>query len=144
MRIAHHAPLWRRLLAWIYDALVVLAILFVGSFLVLPLTGGMAVGAGNLPYQLWLLLLVALYFLLSWRYGGQTLGMRSWRLQLTDPVGQRPATMALLRRLLVGGLLGVPLLGYLSCPFRADRQALHDLWSGTVTVQLAEGPGPRA
>jgi uncharacterized RDD family membrane protein YckC len=138
MRIAHHAPLWRRLLAWIYDALVVLAILFVGSFLVLPLTGGQAVGAGNLGYQLWLLLLVALYFLLSWRYGGQTLGMRAWRLRLTDPAGQRPATPTLLRRLLFGGLLGVPLIGYLSCIFRSDRQAMHDLFSGTLVVQMIE------
>ncbi len=137
MRIAHHAPLWRRLLAWIYDALVVLAILFVGSFLVLPLTGGDAVAAGNPLYQLWLLLLVAAYFLISWRHGGQTLGMRAWSLRLTDPTGQRPAMPALMRRLVLGGLLGMPLIGYLSCPFRTDRQALHDLWSGTVTVLLA-------
>ena len=138
MRIAHHAPLWRRLLAWIYDALVVLAILFVGSFVVLPLTGGNAVAAGNPLYQLWLLLLVAAYFLVSWRHGGQTLGMRAWRLQLADPGGQRPGMTQLLRRLALGALLGLPLIGYLSCPFRADRQALHDLWSGTVTVQLAK------
>lgn len=138
MRIAHHAPLWRRLLAWIYDALVVLAILFVGSFVVLPLTDGNAVAAGNPLYQLWLLLLVAAYFLVSWRHGGQTLGMRAWRLQLADPSGQRPGTSRLLRRLALGGLLGLPLIGYLSCLFRADRQALHDLWSGTVTVQLAK------
>lgn len=138
MRIAHHAPLWRRLLAWVYDALVVLAIAFVGSFLVLPLTGGQAVPAGQPLYQLWLLLLVAAYFWVSWRFGGQTLGMRAWRLTVTAPDGGRPSSPALLHRLLFGGLLGLPLLGYLSCPLRSDRQALHDLASRTRTVVLSK------
>lgn len=138
MHDSRHAPLWRRLLAWIYDALVVLAIVFVGSFAILPLTGGQAVAAGNHLYQAWLLLLVAIYFWLSWRFGGQTLGMRAWRLRVTASDGRPAGNQALLQRLFFGGLLGVPLLGYLSCLVRSDRQALHDLVSATRTVVLTK------
>ncbi|MCB1635071.1 MAG: RDD family protein [Xanthomonadales bacterium] len=134
---SRHAPLWRRLLAWVYDALVALAIAFVGSFAVLPLTGGRAVPAGNHLYQLWLLLLLAAYFWLSWRFGGQTLGMRAWRLRVTAADGGRPSSGALCWRLLFGGLLGLPLVGYLSSLVRSDRQALHDLASRTATRLLA-------
>ena len=76
-----------------------LAIAFVGSFAVLPLTGGRAVPAGNHLYQLWLLLLLAAYFWLSWRFGGQTLGMRAWRLRVTASDGRPAGNQALLQRL---------------------------------------------
>jgi uncharacterized RDD family membrane protein YckC len=72
-----------------YDALIVLALLMVGTAALLPLTGGEAVDArGNLWYQLYLLAIVVGFFTGFWARGGQTLGMRAWRLKLERENGE--------------------------------------------------------
>ncbi|WP_156303107.1 hypothetical protein [Methylogaea oryzae] len=41
------AGFWRRLAALAYDALIQLALFFIGTALLLPLTGGQALAPGN-------------------------------------------------------------------------------------------------
>lgn len=93
-----------------------------------------------LQWLLWLCcwVITGLYAVLSWRRGGQTLGMRPWRLQVLDLAGNVPATRALWRRyavasvsLLLGGL------GFWWAWIDRDRLTWHDRASGT---RLARWP----
>lgn len=59
-----------------------------------------------LQWLLWAVCWVisGVYAVASWRRGGQTLGMRPWRLQLEAIAGGRPSPAALWRRYAVGTL----------------------------------------
>lgn len=76
------AGLLRRLAALFYDALLLAAVLLIASALTLPLTGGEAVQAGNPFFSTYILLVTFLFFAWFWTHGGQTLGMRAWRLRV--------------------------------------------------------------
>lgn len=82
------AGLLRRLAAVVYDCLLLLAVLFLGTLALLPLTGGEAItptteGPGvYLAYRAYLALLALGYFGLSWTRSGQTLGMMAWNIRL--------------------------------------------------------------
>lgn len=86
------APLWRRLAAAIYDGLLLIALWMVTLLLIcLPLNSALGLKPGNAMNR-GLLLAVGLgFFVWFWTRGGQTLGMRAWRLQV------RRADGALLR-----------------------------------------------
>ncbi len=74
--------LGRRFAAIGYDALLLTAVLFVGTAVWLPFTDGEAIRAGDVWYTAYLVALSFGYFGWFWTHGGQTLGMRSWRLRL--------------------------------------------------------------
>ncbi|HRF84692.1 MAG TPA: RDD family protein [Pseudoxanthomonas sp.] len=78
-----------------------------------------------------------LYATLSWRRGGQTLGMRPWRLKLIATHGGAPGWKALWLRFAVGLLsLLAGGLGFWWAWFDRDRLAWHDRASGTRLVRV--------
>ena len=81
------AGLFRRLAVLVYDALMLLAVLFLATALALPLTQGEAVDPQHPLFQLYLLAAAFLYFGWFWTHGGQTVAMRAWRLRLRDAAG---------------------------------------------------------
>ncbi|MGE0031848.1 MAG: RDD family protein [Steroidobacteraceae bacterium] len=89
------AGLFRRLAAMIYDLLLMVALWFIATFAMLPLTGGEAIltsshGLLGHFYHALLLLLAVAYFGLCWTRGGQTLGMKAWRIRLETTDGRPP------------------------------------------------------
>lgn len=76
------APLYRRLFAMLYDGLLLLAVLFIASAIPLIFTGGEAIEGHNLLLTGYFLLICFGFFGWFWTHGGQTLGMRAWRLQV--------------------------------------------------------------
>lgn len=82
------APRWRRFAALGYDLLATLAVLMVTVMACLLVTGG-RLDHGAAWYRLTLLAATGTYFVVSWIRGGQTLGMRPWRIRLTDRGGGR-------------------------------------------------------
>lgn len=101
------AGILRRLGALLYDALLLLALLFVATLPWLPLTGGEAVttqasGWVAQLYRGWLLLVAFGYFGLSWTRGGQTLGMRAWRIAVERADGGAPGWLDALVRFTLG------------------------------------------
>lgn len=122
----------RRLAAATYDALLLFALLMLGSYLVLPFTHGEAVVAGSWGYRLYLFCLVAAFNLWFWLNGGQTLGLRSWRLRVEDCATGLPPTW---RRAVLRFFCSVPVwatgVGILWALFDPQQRALHERLSGT-------------
>lgn len=89
------AGLLRRLAAMFYDLLLMVALWFAATFAMLPLTGGEAIltssqGLLGHFYHALLLLLAVAYFGTCWTRGGQTLGMKAWRIRLERMDGRSP------------------------------------------------------
>ena len=137
--------LWR-LLALLYDFFPALALwMLVSSLFVAGYTlSGHAARENIAPFSalqwlLWLCcwLVTGVYATWSWRRGGQTLGMRPWRLQVVNADGTAPGRRQLWLRYSVGTLS--VLLGGLGLWWALlDRQRLtwHDRASGTRLVRL--------
>lgn len=127
-----------RLLALLYDFFPVLALWFITAGL-FTLVHGDAVRGGWLGLlefaALWLV--AGLYAVLSWRHGGQTIGMRAWRLRATDPAGQ-PATSATLWLRFAFGSVSLLAAGLGFCWAWLDRGGLtlHDRVSKTRITRL--------
>jgi uncharacterized RDD family membrane protein YckC len=155
------APAWRRFAAIVYDALAVVAIVMVVGLVAQFATGGHLIDQKGQLLAWWYQplqgLVVGAYFLASWVRGGQTLGMRPWRVRVTDTEGQ-PLTWARgLLRLAVAALplalltiypltslkvaLWAPVAGWvvLLLPSLLDRRrrAIHDMVAGTEIRHLS-------
>lgn len=139
------AGLHWRVAAIIYDLFPLVGIWFACGVIGVALNGAAAPVPGSLGAWLQLALLLAAsyaYFLLSWRRGGQTLGMRAWRLKVLDTQGQAAQSRKLHLRFGAALLSWLPLgLGYLWSLIDPQRRTWHDLASGTVLVRI---PPPAA
>lgn len=141
------ALIGRRMLSLVYDALPAIAMWMVLSTAFTfgyTYVGHHDVRENIAPFSVWqwLLwlccwLLTGIYATASWRRGGQTLGMRPWRLRVTDANGDSATLRALWLRFAVGNaslLLGG--LGFWWAWIDRDRLAWHDRLSGTRMVRI--------
>jgi len=88
-----------------------------------------------------LLLVSFLFFGWFWMRGGQTLGMRAWRLKVIADTGSAVTWSQALRRFVAAGLSWAALgLGYWWAMVDREKRAWHDTLSGTRVVVL---PKPR-
>ena len=132
-------PGWR-LLAFAYDAVPLLALLMIASAVGVAINGGRTVERSPALAALEFAAFWAVcgaYFVASWRRGGQTLGMRPWRLRLVAGDGRLVATRALWLRYVVA--CATPVVGWLWCLVDPQRRALCDLAAGTVFVRVRGG-----
>lgn len=140
------ALLLRRLAALFYDLWPVLALWMLVSalFTVGYTLSGHASRENIHPFSAlqWLLwlscwLVAGLYATESWKRGGQTLGMRPWRLRLQTADGQ-PASRALLWKRYALATLSLLLAGsgFVWALFDRERLTLHDRLSRTRLVKL--------
>jgi len=128
-------PRWRRLAAIVYDLVLLLAVFMAATVPVMLLTGGRAVTTGNAFYAAYLLLIAYLYFSWQWVHGGQTLGMRAWRIRVILksglPCDWRGAGVRILWSTLSLAAAG---LGFFWIMVDGRRMAWHDLFSPTLLV----------
>jgi len=149
-----------------YEAMLLFSILFFAGWIfstLLQQRNALYLRHGQ---QAWLFIVLTAYFVWCWSHGGQTLAMKTWRLQLVDKDGGAVnATKALLRYLLawlwflpglalawVLGthtwmLLFIPaanvVLWSLTIFLDPQRQFLHDRLAGTKLVDMAEIVKPK-
>lgn len=127
-----NAGLGRRFGAIVYDSLLVLAVLFLGTLPFVAAAGGEPVEPGNRLYQLTLLLICYAFFVGFWAGYGRTLGMQSWRLRIETPEGRKPDAGQASVRFFAAILSWLPAgLGFWWQLVDRDNLAWHDRLSGT-------------
>lgn len=141
---AQAAGLFRRLAALCYDSLLLLALWFIATALLLPFTGGEAVPPNTPVLSAYLLFISLFFYGWFWRHGGQTLGMRAWKLQLRNlrpgPVSWWQVLLRVLVAIPSAALLGA---GYLWLLVDKRKLTWHDRYSETCIVCLRDNPDQR-
>ena len=79
-----HPGTFKRLLSALYDSFLILATTFLATALTLPFTKGDVAAGKNIYMSLYLLLVIYVFYGWFWTHGGQTLGMRAWKLKLVQ------------------------------------------------------------
>ena len=131
--------LGQRLMAMLYDGLLLVGVWFIASIPVIIFAT--RAGWQNLPgfrlfLQLYLLAVAFLFFAWFWTHGGQTLGMRAWKLRLVTSENQMPNWRQCLTRYITSLISWVCLrLGFLWVLFSEDKLAWHDRLSGTRLIR---------
>ena len=149
------AGFFRRLAAMVYDALVatavwMLASLVITTFLTILLENGVLPKAGyehvneliqdSILYksiiQVWTISWVIVFFLWFWKNGGQTLGMRAWRLKIFNLKDESGISYGRLFLRLLAALGGLGTLLVL-LDFK-NKQSLQDRIAQTEVLFLSK------
>ncbi len=152
---------WRRFSSMMYEGVLLFAVVFLASYLFDTLTQSRSGLMFRHERQVALFIAIGIYFVLSWKYKGQTLPMKTWNIRLIDKNGLPPTVGRLTLRyilvwpiplisiLLVQGLSRIT--GYASTDllivftpftlfiwtwFDAERQFLHDRLLGTRLISV--------
>ena len=130
--------LLRRLGAMAYDAMLLLALLMMLSYPYVWLTDGDKPSLlVKTLYQLYLLAICFFFYAVFWTHGGQTLGMRAWRLKVVRAEGGVITWMLALKRFVFAWISLLCFgLGFLWILPDRDKLTWHDRWSGTRLVLL--------
>lgn len=157
------SSLWRRLAGLVYDLVAVVAIIMVVGMICMAATRGQLVQTGAQVDTAWWYrplqyLIVAAYFAVSWLRGGQTLGMRPWRMRLRMINGDPIRLSAAIIRIIVASLPILLLaIAHAASPRAAmwavliawtvyyamalcnrRHRTLHDIVAGTELVHVVE------
>jgi uncharacterized RDD family membrane protein YckC len=131
-----YASPFARLTAGVYDLLPVFALLMAAGGLVVALRFGEPVPPKSWWFTAWLVLVLFGYYGWSWYRGGQTLGMRAWRIAVRSgdggPVRWRQVGM----RFAAGVVATASIVGLLWMFVDPRRRALHDVVAQTIVVKL--------
>lgn len=144
-----------------YEGVLLFAVVFLAGYLFDTLTQSRSGMTLRSLRQLVLFLAIGLYFFMCWKYSGQTLPMKTWRLRLVERDGSVPRPRRLILRYLLlwpvplaaallikaaswaigwGGLdlliILAPFAIFIWTWFDPDKQFLHDRWLGTRLVTV--------
>lgn len=122
-----------------YDGLLLLAVLFLATLIALPFNQGQAFSSSQLAYPAYLLTASFIFYGWFWTHGGQTLGMRAWKIKLvhTDnhPLNWSHAATRFAYSLLSWSCLG---LGFFWCLWDKNKLCWHDHLSKTRLIYRQE------
>lgn len=132
------AGLVRRLFAIIYDAFLLLALLFIATGIATALNKGNAIEPWHpfyLMYVFCLLTICFLYFGGFWTHGGQTLGMRTWKVRLVGTVNPAISWRQAVLRFIVAIASWLAFgLGFIWSLFDKQRRTWHDIASQSILI----------
>ena len=132
------APLWRRLFAATYDTLLLLGLWLAATFTAWAISH--LLGAeGALPPEFMRAYLFAITFAFHgwfWTHGGQTLGMRAWRIQLRLVDGGELRWPTAMLRFAVAIPSWALVAGVLWCLIDRRSRSWHDIAAGIEMVVL--------
>ncbi|QFY42928.1 RDD family protein [Candidatus Methylospira mobilis] len=141
-KTTHAGLLLLRLGALLYDAVLLCAILFAATGLLMTILHKQTPFDTHARlYHIGLLLLCFLFFGYCWTHGGQTLGMKAWKIRLIgsdgSQVGWFQSAIRFIAALLSASAFG---LGFLWALFDRQAQCWHDIVSGTKLVRIERLP----
>ncbi|MEN8107452.1 MAG: RDD family protein [Pseudomonadota bacterium] len=130
------AGLFTRLVAMFYDTLLLLSVLLLVTALAMLITRG-TLSYHNPFFRTGLFLSWFGFYAWFWMHGGQTLGMRAWRLRV-QRVDGGPISIwqALLRFLVAIPSLAIFGLGFFWLLVDRDKMTWYDRFSESVVVRL--------
>ena len=127
--------LLRHLAAVCYDFLLLIAVLFFATALLLPFNDGKAFD-NQIFYSFYLLFVSFLFYGWFWTHGGQTLGLRAWQIKVLcndhQQITWRQASIRFIISIVSWSCLG---LGFLWALIDKERRSWHDLASKTELFQ---------
>jgi len=121
-------------MAILYDSLLIISALILAAALAYPITNGQI----SLAFRIYLLMVIFFYFAWPWLHGGQTLGMKAWRIQLQSTDNQPLSWQHVVRRFLVAIISWLGLIGFLWAIVDKQQRTWHDLGSNTRLVYLGK------
>jgi uncharacterized RDD family membrane protein YckC len=131
-----NAPLARRLAALLYDALLLGGLLFVFTLLLIFARGGRAIAAGTFWYEASLIVVAFAFCGFSWTRGGQTVGMKAWRIRVVTGEAVSLDWPRAALRFFASWLSLLPAgLGYWWALVDRERCCWHDRLSGTRVIR---------
>lgn len=121
---------FRRLGVMFYDWLLCSACLFVFTGIAVTFNQGNVINAQQQPFfYIGLFGVMLVYFIGFWRQGGQTPGMKVWKIRVTADTPPASVDKLAIRFFVVLLTVG---LGILPIFFRRDNRGLHDILSKTT------------
>lgn len=158
--------LWRRLACMLYEGLLLFGVVMISGYLYSSLTQQRHALVGTTGLQIFMFVVMGIYFTWFWSQGRQTLAMKTWQLRVMTRDGRplsQPRAFAryvlswawFLPGLAIAGwsghhdggtialALAVNVLAYaLIAQYTPERQTLHDLMCGTRLQRWrTAGPG---
>jgi uncharacterized RDD family membrane protein YckC len=129
--------LMRRLLSMLYEMLILVAVLFIASFIFHLVFQDTSSILFRPVFQIYLLLIAGVYFTWFWTHGGQTLPMQTWKLRVVSANGHQLGLKQAIARYLFA-VIGFFFLacGILWALFDRDGLFLHDRLAGTRIVRI--------
>ena len=130
-----------RLAAMGYDSLILLAIWFVVAGIHAAILGEPGTEQNNhMQFTLFPAIISStfLFYFWFWTHGGQTIGMRAWRIKVVhEKLDGSPVTLGqCVIRLAVGTLSLICFAGYFWVFMNSNRDTWHDAASNTRTICL--------
>jgi uncharacterized RDD family membrane protein YckC len=129
--------LLRRMAAFVYEGVILFGVLFVTGYLYSTLTQQRHALQGQTGLQVLAFLVLAVYFVLFWTRGGQTVAMRAWHIRLVAADGSPVGRMRALGRYLASWVWFVPaLLAARSAGLHSAAEVFALLFVGVVAYAL--------
>ena len=134
--------LLRRIMAIFYDLFLLTAILFLATALVNVINQGEAIDQNSF-YKLFLRFYLAgiilFYFGWFWTHGGQTLGMKTWKIKLisndSQVINWKQALIREITAVISCFFLG---LGFFWSLFDQQKRCWHDISSNSTMIDLRD------
>lgn len=143
----------------VYESMLLFAVLFISDWFFSTLLQQRHALQMRHAGQIWLFLVLGLYFIWFWTHGGQTLAMKTWRVRLVASDGQAVKARRAIARFLLAWLWILPglviaslmnakawelllipganiLLWALTAYLDPQRQFLHDRIVGTKVIKV--------
>ncbi|MCF6202045.1 MAG: RDD family protein [Methylococcaceae bacterium] len=124
---------FRHIAIIIYDGLLLLALLFLATAIVLPFNNGEAFSASQYFFPIYILCVSFVYYGWFWTHGGQTLGMKTWKIRIRTHDNQAISWLLSLKRFSLAIISwGVVGLGFFWKIIDKKHYTFHDRFSKTA------------
>jgi uncharacterized RDD family membrane protein YckC len=127
-------------MAIIYDLFLLLALWFIATAVAMIINHGNAIEPGQPIYPFYMAFLLIISFCFYgwfWTHGGQTLGMKTWKMKLQQENGDTVTwTLALVRFITAAVSWAAAGLGFLWSLIHPARRTWHDIASRCVLIDL--------